>query len=216
MSGSDVYARTRRQYGASGPAGQRDHRDLQQPTAGRPGCELGAAHCLLPHAAARLAAGSAWQDLDLVFASAVGTQRDAANVQRACRGVVKAAGLDPAEWTFRELRHSFVSLLSDAGLPLEHISRLVGPQRDSGHRGGLSQADPADPHRRRRDDGPDLLRASRPRGRRGCVVTHLVTQSAERPFSDRGKGLVTCVGVAGFEPTTSSSRTVKRRSSRST
>jgi integrase len=77
-------------------------------------------------AAARLAAGSAWQDLDLVFASAVGTQLDAANVRRAFRGVVKAAGLDPAEWTPRELRHSFVSLLSDAGLPLEHISRLVG------------------------------------------------------------------------------------------
>jgi integrase len=26
----------------------------------------------------------------------------------------------------RELRHSFVSLMSDAGVPLEHISRLVG------------------------------------------------------------------------------------------
>ncbi|MDT4908695.1 MAG: hypothetical protein QOI69_1936, partial [Pseudonocardiales bacterium] len=30
------------------------------------------------------------------------------------------------EWTPRELRHSFVSLLSDHGLPLEEISRLVG------------------------------------------------------------------------------------------
>jgi integrase len=26
----------------------------------------------------------------------------------------------------RELRHSFVSLLSDDGMPIEHISRLVG------------------------------------------------------------------------------------------
>ncbi len=34
--------------------------------------------------------------------------------------------IDPAEWTPRELRHSFVSVLSDAGVPLEEISRLVG------------------------------------------------------------------------------------------
>lgn len=74
----------------------------------------------------RLAAGSRWQDLDLVFASAAGTQLDAHNVRRVFRRVVKAAGLEPAEWTPRELRHSFVSLLSDAGVPLENISRLVG------------------------------------------------------------------------------------------
>ncbi|MFG3033402.1 site-specific integrase [Streptomyces sp. NPDC048253] len=30
------------------------------------------------------------------------------------------------EWTLRELRHSFVSLLSDRGVPLDVISRLVG------------------------------------------------------------------------------------------
>ncbi|HUR04627.1 MAG TPA: tyrosine-type recombinase/integrase, partial [Nonomuraea sp.] len=30
------------------------------------------------------------------------------------------------EWTPRELRHSFVSLLSDQGIPLDEISRLVG------------------------------------------------------------------------------------------
>ena len=33
---------------------------------------------------------------------------------------------DPADWTPRELRHSFVSLLSDAGVPVEKIARLVG------------------------------------------------------------------------------------------
>ena len=36
------------------------------------------------------------------------------------------AGLPPGEWTPRELRHSFVSLMSDAGVPLEEIARLVG------------------------------------------------------------------------------------------
>jgi integrase len=40
--------------------------------------------------------------------------------------VTAAAGLDPADWTPRELRHSFVSLMSDAGVPIERISRLVG------------------------------------------------------------------------------------------
>jgi site-specific recombinase XerC len=34
--------------------------------------------------------------------------------------------IDPEEWSPRELRHSFVSVLSDAGVPLEEISRLVG------------------------------------------------------------------------------------------
>ena len=34
--------------------------------------------------------------------------------------------LNPAEWTPRELRHSFVSVLSDSGVPVEEISQLVG------------------------------------------------------------------------------------------
>jgi integrase len=67
-----------------------------------------------------------WRDNDLVFCTLVGTALDAANVRRAFRKVTKAAGLDPADWTPRELRHSFVSLMSDAGVPIERISRLVG------------------------------------------------------------------------------------------
>ena len=34
--------------------------------------------------------------------------------------------IDADAWTPRELRHSFVSLLSDSGVPAEEISRLVG------------------------------------------------------------------------------------------
>lgn len=67
-----------------------------------------------------------WQDNDLVFATLVGTALDAHNVRRAFRKVLKSAGMDPADWTPRELRHSFVSLMSDAGVPIERISRLVG------------------------------------------------------------------------------------------
>jgi integrase len=74
----------------------------------------------------RKAAGDRWQDNDLVFPSQVGTPADASHVRRSFRRVVAAAGLNPDDWTPRELRHSFVSLLSDAGLPIEQISRLVG------------------------------------------------------------------------------------------
>jgi integrase len=51
---------------------------------------------------------------------------DAANVRRSFRKATAAAGLNPMGWTPRELRHSFVSLMSDAGIPIERISRLVG------------------------------------------------------------------------------------------
>jgi integrase len=74
----------------------------------------------------KAAAGARWRENGLVFPSRVGTPADASHIRRSFRRVVEAAGLDPAEWTPRELRHSFVSLLSDAGMPIEQISRLVG------------------------------------------------------------------------------------------
>jgi len=75
----------------------------------------------------RDAAGTRWQEHGLVFASRVGTPLDASGVRREFRRAIRSApGLDAAEWTPRELRHSFVSLLSDSGVPLEEISRLVG------------------------------------------------------------------------------------------
>ncbi|RSM35781.1 hypothetical protein DMA12_42995 [Amycolatopsis balhimycina DSM 5908] len=80
----------------------------------------------LPVTFARRLAGDNWEENGLVFASAVGRELDAANVRRAFRRVLKKAGLVPADWTPRELRHSFVSLLSDSSMELEKISRLVG------------------------------------------------------------------------------------------
>jgi integrase len=47
-------------------------------------------------------------------------------MQPAFRRVAASAKLPAAEWTPRERRHSFVSLLSDGGMPIEQISRLVG------------------------------------------------------------------------------------------
>jgi integrase len=75
----------------------------------------------------RAAAGPRWKEHGLVFASMVGTPLDPSHVRRAFRTAIRdAPGVDPKEWTPRELRHSFVSLLSDNGIPLEEISRLVG------------------------------------------------------------------------------------------
>ena len=81
-------------------------RELQQVNRGRPGAR--------------------WTETNLVFTSSVGTRLDAHNVRRSFRAILAAAGLEDTAWTPREMRHSFVSLLSDSGLPIEHISRLVG------------------------------------------------------------------------------------------
>jgi integrase len=76
-------------------------------------------------AADRLAAGPLWQDTGLVFTTTVGTGLDAANVRRQFRAVAEQAGLTES-WTPRELRHSFVSLMSAHGVSIEAIARLVG------------------------------------------------------------------------------------------
>jgi integrase len=73
----------------------------------------------------RLIAGQRWQEHGLVFASAVGTPQLNGNVRRAFRAVCKRARIGE-DWTPRELRHTFVSLMSDSGLEIEEISRLVG------------------------------------------------------------------------------------------
>src|SRR6266849_6302593 len=78
----------------------------------------------------RLAAGALWQDNDLVFASAVGTAQDNHNVRRQFRKITEAAGLG-TDWVPRELRHSFVSLLSAHGVPVEAIALLAGHNQTS-------------------------------------------------------------------------------------
>lgn len=70
--------------------------------------------------------GWEWDPKSLVFPSANRTELDAHNVRRAFRRVVKAAGLEPEQWTPREMRHSFVSIMSASGVSLEDIARLVG------------------------------------------------------------------------------------------
>lgn len=75
---------------------------------------------------ARDRAGAYWQETDLVFATRTGTALAAGNVRRSLRPVLARSGLDPAAWTPRELRHSFVSLLSDSGVSIEDIADLCG------------------------------------------------------------------------------------------
>lgn len=77
-------------------------------------------------AAQRLKAG-AWADAGLVFPTEAGAAMTAEQARREFRRALRAVpGLDPKDWTPRETRHSFVSLLSDSGLSIEDISHLVG------------------------------------------------------------------------------------------
>ncbi len=73
----------------------------------------------------RQAAGTLWQDHGLAFASAIGTPLDSANVRREFRKITEAAGLGTG-WAPRDLRHTFVSLMSADGVPIEEIARLAG------------------------------------------------------------------------------------------
>ena len=73
----------------------------------------------------RLAAGPLWQGHGLVFASAAGTAMDDHNVRRMFRDITEDAGLGTG-WVPREMRHTFVSLLSARGVPVEAIALLAG------------------------------------------------------------------------------------------
>ncbi|MFI9101666.1 tyrosine recombinase XerC [Streptomyces fildesensis] len=73
------------------------------------------------------AAGRDWNEDALVFPNEAGGQRSALNVRRNFRTLLKHAGIpNPHEWTTRECRTSCVSLLSDYGIPIEIIARVVG------------------------------------------------------------------------------------------
>jgi len=76
----------------------------------------------------RLMAGELWQEHGLVFASRVGTPLTANNVIRAFRLITKKAGLGE-DWAPREMRRTFVSVLSANGVPVESIALLAGHDR---------------------------------------------------------------------------------------
>jgi integrase len=76
----------------------------------------------------RLRAGELWQDNGLVFASTIGTPLGANNVIRSFRRVTVKAGLGD-DWVPREMRHTFVSVLSANGVAVENIALLAGHDR---------------------------------------------------------------------------------------
>jgi integrase len=60
-----------------------------------------------------------------VFTTHLGTALDAGNVRKMFKRVCKVAGVGDS-WTPRELRTSFVSLMSHRGVSIEEIARLAG------------------------------------------------------------------------------------------
>jgi len=111
----------------------------------------------------------------LLFPSRAGTPADASHVRRSFRTVVAAAGLDPHEWTPRELRHSLsrcsLMLTSRSSRSPVWSATAAQPRRRR-----YTQADPPGDRARCRCHGPHLP------GRPGspCLVTHLVTRHRRR------------------------------------
>jgi integrase len=137
-------------------------------------------------AAARDAAGSAWQDRDrLIFTDAVGRPLPADGVYRAFRALLTAAGLPRIP--FHGLRHSAATALLSAGVPLRVVSDMLGHsgiaitadyyahvERDL-RRDAADAMDRDDPFHdsplgrpqgegRRRQEGPPARQAARRRG----------------------------------------------------
>ena len=79
----------------------------------------------LRQAEERVRAGDQWQERGLVFTTSVGTAFESHNLRREFRKVTAAAGLG-ARWVPKELRTSFVSMMSYHGVPVEEIARLAG------------------------------------------------------------------------------------------
>ena len=117
--------RARRSGGRCGPTG----RPRRRSRAGRWAFPQMAVDALRVHKKRQeeeqLAAGGQWSEHGLVFATRTGGALDAANVRREFKAACRAAKIGE-HWTPRELRHSFVSLMSSSGVPVEEIARLAG------------------------------------------------------------------------------------------
>lgn len=76
-------------------------------------------------AGARLAAGPLRNDEGSVFTTGVGTPLDASHVRRDFRALCKKAEITGV-WAPRELRHTFVSVMSESGVAVEEIAHPAG------------------------------------------------------------------------------------------
>jgi integrase len=73
----------------------------------------------------RLAAAGGWQDTGLVFTNHLGAALDAGNIRKMFKRICTEAGAGDG-WTPRDLRTTFVSLMSHQGVSIEEIARLAG------------------------------------------------------------------------------------------
>lgn len=73
---------------------------------------------------ARLLAGPAYQDRDLVFANALGTPVEPGNLARTWRRVLAAAGVGHVRW--HDLRHAHATLMLSAGVHPKIVSERLG------------------------------------------------------------------------------------------
>ena len=74
---------------------------------------------------ARLAAGAAWQDNDLLLTSAIGRPIEPVVLNRGYKTLLKRAEL-PTTLRFHDLRHSAASLLLAQGVHPRAIMKLLG------------------------------------------------------------------------------------------
>ena len=74
--------------------------------------------------AARLLAGSAWQDFDLVFSSALGTPLEPGTIRRTWRRVLVTAGVGHVRW--HDLRHAHATLMLASGVHPKVVSERLG------------------------------------------------------------------------------------------
>ncbi|HUG46951.1 MAG TPA: tyrosine-type recombinase/integrase [Candidatus Limnocylindria bacterium] len=73
---------------------------------------------------ARLLAGSAYQDRDLVFATALGTPLEPGTIARTWYRVLTAAGVGHVRW--HDLRHAHATLMLSAGVHPKVVSERLG------------------------------------------------------------------------------------------
>jgi integrase len=111
---------------AVGPGARRDQDRTVRRTLGLPVAAVQALRAWSDsQAGERLTAGDDWQDTELVFTTHHGAAPGAGNVRKMFKRVCDEAGIGDG-WTPRELRTSFVSLMSHHRVSIEEIARLVG------------------------------------------------------------------------------------------
>jgi integrase len=72
----------------------------------------------------RVVASEMWHEVNLVVATEIGTPVDPSNSRRALNDFCDRAGI--GHWSPNELRHSFASLMSLSGAPMEEVADAMG------------------------------------------------------------------------------------------